>query len=95
MKDGNWVSIILGILGFGLTITLTLIGIIFSWLKGRIDRNEERLDKDVRELRQQMLDRLRSLGHEDREQKSNIDALHKLIIETLARRKKKSNEREQ
>lgn len=92
MDDGRWVSVILGIMGVGISVTLTLIGIIFSWLKGRIDKNEERIDKEIRELRQQTLDRLRSLGHEDREQKGNIDMLHKLIIEQLARRKKNGRE---
>lgn len=88
MKDGNWVSVVLGVLGFGITVTITLLGIIFSWLKARIDKNEERIDKDIRDLRQQMLDRLRTLGHEDREMKGNIDDLHKMIIDYIARDRK-------
>jgi len=88
MKGGEWVSVVLGVLGFGITITITLLGIIFSWLKARIDKNEERIDKDIRDLRQQMLDRLRTLGHEDREMKGNIDDLHKMIIDYIARNRK-------
>lgn len=88
MKGGEWVSVVLGVLGFGITITITLLGIIFSWLKARIDKNEERIDKDIRDLRQQMLDRLRTLGHEDREMKGNIDDLHKMIIDYIARDRK-------
>ena len=87
MKDGNWISIVLGLLGFGLTITITLIGIIFSWLKARIDRNEEKADKDIREFRQHMQDRLRTLGHEDREIRGNIDDLHQIFIEYIATKK--------
>jgi len=81
MKDGNWASVIMALLGFGLSITLTLIGIIFSWLKGRIDKNEERIDKEIRELRAHIFDRLRSLGHEDREMKGNITDLFKMMAE--------------
>lgn len=89
MKDASWISIVLGILGFGLTITLTLIGIIFSWLKARIDKNEEKADKDVRELRQHTQDRLRTLGHEDREIRGNVDDLHKIFTEYVAKHGKK------
>lgn len=80
MKDGSWVTIILAILTLGISITMTLMGIIFTWLKGRIDRNEERIDKDIRELRAQTQARLRSLGHEDREMKGNITDLFKMMV---------------
>lgn len=80
MKDGSWVTIILAILTLGISITMTLMGIIFTWLKGRIDRNEERIDKDIRELRAHTQARLRSLGHEDREMKGNITDLFKMMV---------------
>ena len=63
MDNENWVQIVLGLLGIGLSITLTLIGILFSWLKGRQDRNEERTDREISELRAQINERLRTLGH--------------------------------
>lgn len=88
MDNDNWLQIVLGLLGLGLSVTLTLIGIIFSWLKTRIDRNEEKLEKELSELRQQMLDRLRTLGHEDREIRTKIDGIWQLFIQSLRERKK-------
>jgi len=88
MDNDNWLQIVLGLLGLGLSVTLTLIGIIFSWLKTRIDRNEEKLEKELSELRQQMLDRLRTLGHEDRDIRTKIDGIWQLFIQSLRERKK-------
>lgn len=88
MADDKWVTIILGILGLGITITLTLVGIIFSWLKGRIDKNEDKIDKQMSQLRAEILDRLRTLSHEDREQRSMIDGLTKIIIGAIRKGKK-------
>ena len=89
MDSDNWVQVVLGLLGLGITITLTLIGIIFSWIRARIEKNEERFSRDMSELRQQMLERLRTLGHEDREIRSQIDGLMKLFIDDVRNRKEK------
>jgi hypothetical protein len=83
MKDGNWESIILGLLGFGLSITLTLIGIIFSWLKARIDKNEEKAAKELSEFKHQMLERLRTLGHEDRDIRTQINGIWQIFVQSL------------
>ena len=89
MDNDNWLQVILGLLGLGLTVTLTLIGIIFSWIRARIEKNEERFERNMSELRQQTLERLRSLGHEDRDIRSQIDGLMKLFIDDVRNRKDK------
>ena len=89
MDNDNWLQVILGLLGLGLTVTLTLIGIIFSWIRARIEKNEERFERNMSELRQQTLERLRSLGHEDRDIRAQIDGLMKLFIDDVRNRKDK------
>lgn len=89
MDNDNWLQVILGLLGLGITVTLTLVGIIFSWIRARIEKNEERFERNMSELRQQTLERLRSLGHEDRDIRSQIDGLMKLFIEDIRNRKDK------
>ena len=88
MDYDDWLTIVLAVIGFVASILLTLVGIIFTSQKNRIDRIEERLDKDVRELRQQILDRLRTLGHDDKSLQSNLDDLHKMFIDYIALRRK-------
>ena len=65
-------SVISGILGVGLAITMTLIRIIYNSLTSRIDR-----------LEQQLQDRLRTLGHEDRDIRSQIQGLSQLLIQAV------------
>lgn len=89
MDSDNWLQVVLGLLGLGITITLTLIGIIFSWMRARIEKNEERFDRSIAELRHQTLERLRSLGHEDRDIRAQIDGLTKLFIDDMRSRKKR------
>ncbi len=80
MDNENWVQIVLGLLGIGLSITLTLIGILFSWLKGRQDRNEERTEREISELRAQINERLRTLGHEDRDIRGQLNGLKDMLL---------------
>lgn len=89
MTGANWLSIVLGLLGFGLSISLTMLGIIFSFLKSRIDKNEEIIRDEIRELDRNVQERLRSLGHEDRDIRGTIDGLHKIVIQALTEIKRK------
>lgn len=81
MNHENWVQIVLGLLGVGLSITLTLLGILFSWLKGRMDRIEETTLENMRTHAQQNEDRFRSVYHELRDLRSQIDGLMKLLLQ--------------
>ena len=87
MNDDRWLQIILALLGLGFTITVTLLGILFTWLKARIDRNEETIKTEMSEFRQTMNDRLRSLGHEDRDIRTKIEGIWKLFLEDVRNRK--------
>lgn len=65
----------------GITVTLTLMGIIFSWLKSRIDKNEQKSYEDISALSDYVNTRLRSLGHEDREIRGMIENLWKVLLD--------------
>ena len=92
MPQDSWVSVILGLLGIGITVTLSLLGIIFSWLKGRIDKNEEKFERGIADLEKKILERLRSLGHEDREIRAMLDGLKTLFIEdNITRRRNRDD----
>ena len=88
MDHDNWLQILLGLLGLGITVTLTLMGIIFSWLKSRIDKNEQKTTDDLNALSEYVNTRLRSMGHEDREIRGMIENLWKLMLEDVRSRKK-------
>jgi len=83
MDNDKWLQVVLGLLGLGLSVTLTLLGILFSWLKARIDKNEEKSARDLSEFKAQMLERLRTLGHEDRDIRSKIDGIWQLFVQSL------------
>ena len=87
MNDDRWLQIILALLGLGLTITVTLLGILFTWLKSRIDKNEENFNREMSEFRQNMNDRLRSLGHEDRDIRSTIEGMWKEFLRVVRKGK--------
>ena len=87
MDHDNWLQILLGLLGLGITVTLTLMGIIFSWLKSRIDKNEQKSYEDISALSDYVNTRLRSLGHEDREIRGMIENLWKVLLDDRKRKK--------
>ena len=68
----DWVSIFMGILGLGLTVTLALFKILYSSISARISRIEQMLET-----------RLRTLIHEDREIRSQMQGLTQLFFESL------------
>jgi len=86
MADDKWLELIVTLLTAGLAVTVSLVGIIFSWLRARIDKNEERFAAEVSELRQQLLDRMRSLGHEDRDIRAKIDGIYHLFVKDKIRK---------
>ena len=88
MENDDLVEVILAILGAGLTITVALIGIIFSWLKGRIDKNEDNGLKRMSEHNQQNEDRFRSVYHELRDLRNQYDGLIKLVLENMKNERK-------
>ena len=80
MNNEAFLEIIVAILSAGLTITLTLLGILFSWLKTRIDKNEEQCEKQLSEFKNYVATRLRTLGHEDRDIRNKIDGIWQLFL---------------
>lgn len=66
------ISILMGVLGLGLAITLALLKIIYSSISARISRIEEAIEI-----------RLRTLIHEDRETRSHMQGLTQLFFEAL------------
>ncbi len=91
--DGDRAWQLIGlIVASGITITLTLVGIIFSWLRNRIDRNEESHEKQISELRTQYEERFRSVYHELRDKQSQLDGLLKMMIEDISAQTRESND---
>lgn len=72
-----WISIVMGILSIGLTITIALLRILYSSLLSRIDRLEEIIEA-----------RLRTLVHEDRDIRNQIQGITKLFFQALNGRNK-------
>lgn len=67
-----WISVLMGVLGLGLTVTIALLKSLYASLQSRIDRLEEH-----------MTGRLRTLVHEDRDIRSQMNGLVKLFFEAL------------
>ena len=67
----------MGILSIGLTITIALLRILYSSLLSRIDRLEEIIEA-----------RLRTLVHEDRDIRNQIQGITKLFFQALNGRNK-------
>lgn len=68
----EWISVLMGVLGLGLAVTLALLKIIYSSISARISRIEEAIEI-----------RLRTLIHEDREIRSQMQGLTQLFFEAL------------
>lgn len=93
MNNEAFLEIIVAVLGAGLTITLTLLGLLFSWLKARIDKNEENCEKNLSEFKHYVDNRLRTLGHEDRDIRNKIDGIWQLFLaDALQKDKGKKDE---
>ncbi len=91
--DGDRAWQLIGlIVASGITVTLTLVGIIFSWLRNRIDRNEVSHDKQIGELRRQYEERFRSVYHELRDKQSQLDGLLKMMVENISAQTRESND---
>ena len=72
-----WISIVMGILSLGLTVTIALLRVLYSSLLSRIDRLEEIIEA-----------RLRTLVHEDRDIRNQIQGITKLFFQALNGRNK-------
>ena len=72
-----WISILMGILGIGLTITIALLRVLYFSLLSRINRLEEMIET-----------RLRTLIHEDRDIRNQIQGITKLFFQALNGRDK-------
>lgn len=70
MDFNTWISLILGILGMGLGLVTVLMRIIYSSLQNRIDKLEANIDN-----------RLRTLTHEDRDIRNQIQGVTKLFFQ--------------
>jgi len=85
MKDSYWIQIIVSISAF----TLGLLGILFTWMKSRQDKNEEKAIRDLKEFRDHMYERLRTLRHEQRDMDSKITGLYTMFVEAVKEMKRK------
>ena len=91
MIEPYTIDIILGLLSAGVTITLFLLGVIFSWVRNRIIRNEDKMESKISELRNEIFERLRMLTHEDRDIRTQISGVYKLLTEQMQQVNKRKN----
>lgn len=73
-----WISVVMGILGIGLTVTIALLRVLYSSLLSRINRLEETIET-----------RFRTLIHEDRDIRNQIQGMTKLFFQALHNSKEK------
>lgn len=66
------VAITLGITGIGVTITITLIRMVYNAIIDRMDR----MDTQIHE-------RLKALSHEDRELRAHLREIVRLVVEAV------------
>lgn len=88
MNLEHLIPVIVAVFVTGVTITASLIAVIFRWLKRTVERNEEKLDKDIGNLRDKFHDNVRSNTHRVNELRQQITTLQQMILQDVIERQK-------
>jgi len=87
MENANWVNLVVSVIVIGVTITVALIGIIFRILNSKQEAATKLMVDKLDSVEQKIELRLRTLGHEDRDIRTQLTSVSTLVIQALGQLK--------